>query len=650
LIKGGFIGVDVFFVISGYLISTIIFENLDKGTFSFTEFYARRVKRIFPALIIVLTFCFLLGWFVLLADEYKQLGKHIAAGAGFVPNLIFWNESGYFDNASQTKPLLHLWSLGIEEQFYLAWPLLLYLAYKEFNFITIIILVIAASFLLNLYGVTQDAVATFYSPYTRFWELMSGSLLAWMTLYQKQETFTSTKNLTNISLSTVDRKYVANGKSLSNILSFVGLLLLANGFWGINKEISFPGKWALLPVLGAVLIILAGANAWFNRIFLSNKVAVWFGLISYPLYLWHWPLLSFARIVEGEVPSPIIRIAAIVLSVMLAWVTYKFIELPIRLGKDSKTKIISLVALLSISGVCGFAIYRNDGLPFRNIVRQNEMLTQAIRWPYWDNPICDGKFGLTPCQYSSEPLKLMIIGDSHGNHIYPGLVSSLADGFGILWAGSCSPLSGINLLPIKHQEADACTKIDHVVKNLAILDANPSIKTVVLSSFWRIALDGQFIDAKGKEYWGGMYLKSVIPDETDLTSDELVYRGLKRTITELVRRDKNVIFVRDTPDFEQDIRDICVQRFSLNSPQDCQLPRSAFESRRVKESLLVEKLKQDFHELKVFDPFNTVCSTEKCNLIVDGKLLYRDVTHLSEQGSNLLGKALVNSYLSDYSK
>lgn len=188
LIRGGFVGVDVFFVISGYLISTIIFENLDRGTFSFSEFYARRIKRIFPALILVLVACFVFGWFVLLADEYKQLGKHIAASAGFISNIIFWNEAGYFDNAQETKPLLHLWSLGIEEQFYILWPLVIWVIWKrKFNLLTITFFLAIASFMLNLKGVQQDAVATFYSPQTRFWELLSGSLLAWTAVYKKLE-------------------------------------------------------------------------------------------------------------------------------------------------------------------------------------------------------------------------------------------------------------------------------------------------------------------------------------------------------------------------------------------------------------------------------------------------------------------------------
>ena len=376
LVRGGFIGVDVFFVISGYLISTIIFENLDKGTFSFSEFYSRRIRRIFPALLLVLIACFTFGWFELLADEYKQLGKHISAGAGFISNFILWNESGYFDNTAETKPLLHLWSLGIEEQFYIVWPLLLWFAWKrKFNLLTITIVVAIATFILNLKGVKQDMVATFYSPQTRFWELLSGSLLAWFTLY-KRDAFANIKSKINVWLSRIgySEKQDNDGVTLSNLISFVGLLLLLYGFWRINKELSFPGKWALVPVLGAVLVITAGSKAWVNRTILSNKIAVWFGLISFPLYLWHWPILSFARIIEGGVPSRNIRIAAVALSVALAWLTYKLVERPLRFGKYNKSKVAVLVILMTIVGFIGYNTYERDGLSFRLKNLTNEKL------------------------------------------------------------------------------------------------------------------------------------------------------------------------------------------------------------------------------------------------------------------------------------
>ncbi|MET0265274.1 MAG: acyltransferase, partial [Duganella sp.] len=301
IVKGGFIGVDVFFVISGYLISLIIFENLDQGTFSFTEFYTRRVKRIFPALILVLVACFAFGWFALPADDFKQLGKHIAAGAGFISNFVLWNEAGYFDNSAETKPLLHLWSLGIEEQFYIVWPLLLWCAWKrKFNLLTITVLVAIISFFLNVKGVKADATATFYSPQTRFWELLSGSLLAWFVVYKNESLQHVFSKVDGFLASLIYRDRQAEGKTLANVLGFAGAFLLAYGFWRINKELNFPGKWALVPVVGTVSIIMAGADAWINRIILSNKIAVWIGLISFPLYLWHWPLLSFARMIEVE--------------------------------------------------------------------------------------------------------------------------------------------------------------------------------------------------------------------------------------------------------------------------------------------------------------------------------------------------------------
>ncbi len=366
-VRGGYIGVDVFFVISGYLISTIIFENLDKGTFSFAEFYARRIKRIFPALLLVLIVSFAFGWFELLADEYKQLGKHIAAGAGFISNFTLWSEAGYFDNSAETKPLLHLWSLGIEEQFYIVWPLLLWFAWKrKFNLFTITIAVAIATFILSVKGVKQDLVATFYSPQTRFWELLSGSILAWITLYKK-DACSDIQNKTDAWLSTLLflSKKNKDLMTLTNILSFVGLFLLLFGFLRMTKELSFPGLWALVPVLGAVLIITSGSQAWVNRNILSHKIAVWFGLISFPLYLWHWPILSFSRIIEGELPSRNIRIVAVILSIALAWLTYRIVERPLRFGKHEKVKLPVLVVLMIIVGFVGYNTYERDGLPFR---------------------------------------------------------------------------------------------------------------------------------------------------------------------------------------------------------------------------------------------------------------------------------------------
>jgi peptidoglycan/LPS O-acetylase OafA/YrhL len=265
-LNGGFIGVDVFFVISGFLISTIIFESLDRETFSFAEFYARRIKRIFPALLIVLIASYIFGWCALLAAEYKQLGKHIAAGAGFVSNLVLWGEAGYFDTSAETKPLLHLWSLGIEEQFYIIWPLLLWLAWKrKVNLLAITGLVTGISFYLNVKGIKKDGVAAFYLPYTRFWELLCGSLLAWFSLYSKSAHANLALTLDGWLVQAVfSEPREADGKTLANVLSFFGLFLLVYGFFKIDKTLSFPGTRAVVPVLGAALLISAGPKSWIN--------------------------------------------------------------------------------------------------------------------------------------------------------------------------------------------------------------------------------------------------------------------------------------------------------------------------------------------------------------------------------------------------
>ena len=183
VVKGGLVGVDIFFVISGFLICSIIFGGLDQGTFSITKFYSRRVRRIFPALIVVLVACYAFGWFVLFPDEFRQLGKHIAAGAAFISNIALWREAGYFDNAAGVKPLLHLWSLGIEEQFYILWPLLLlFISRRGIGLLSFTVFFVVISFAINVLTINTDMVATFYLPLTRMWELLVGSVIAYVML------------------------------------------------------------------------------------------------------------------------------------------------------------------------------------------------------------------------------------------------------------------------------------------------------------------------------------------------------------------------------------------------------------------------------------------------------------------------------------
>ena len=359
-VPGGFVGVDVFFVISGFLITGILVGALHERRLSFTEFYARRIRRIFPALTIILLASYAIGWFVLFADDYQRLALHIRAGVLFVSNFAMWSEAGYFDAAADTKPLQHLWSLGVEEQFYLAWPLMLWLAWKcriRPWWLTVVLL--ASSLLFNLISIRTDLVGTFFSPFTRFWQLLAGAILA-CTPYEPAFALRWRRWISRDSVS--DRR-------LANLGSAAGLTLIAIAVLLIDQRSHYPGRWALLPTGGAFLIIASGAGAWPNRKWLSHPAAVWLGLISYPLYLWHWPLLSFARLLAGETPSLLARTTVVLLSVGLAWVTYTVIEKPVRFGSLRQVAVAALsVCMLAVLGLAEYT-FRAQGLIERSISR-----------------------------------------------------------------------------------------------------------------------------------------------------------------------------------------------------------------------------------------------------------------------------------------
>jgi len=321
-IKGGFIGVDIFFVISGFLITSIILSDLSRSQFSFIDFYSRRVRRIFPALLLVMAAAYIFGWFALLAQELTQLSKHIVSGSLFISNLVLWNESGYFDNFVDRKLFLNLWSLGVEEQFYLFWPLILYAGMRfKVSFLKIIISILLISFSWNIYQTHINASAAFYSPLTRFWELLIGAILGYFS-FDKKCTSKVESNKSN-SLR-------------ANLCSLVGFLLITLGIFLIDKQRSFPGWWAMLPTIGAALIIWAGEKTFLNKHILGNRLSVSIGLISYPLYLWHWPLLVYGNIINSSTPSYTIRIGLIALTFCLSIATYFFIEKPIRKSPHPK--------------------------------------------------------------------------------------------------------------------------------------------------------------------------------------------------------------------------------------------------------------------------------------------------------------------------
>ncbi len=475
LISGGFVGVDIFFVISGFLISTIIFGSLQRDTFSFVEFYSRRIRRIFPALLLILAAVGAFGWFALFADEYKQLGKHIAAGAAFIFNFVVWNESGYFDGIADKKPLLHLWSLGIEEQFYIFWPLILWISWKRrFNLLAITAAICFASFAVNIFVVNRDVTADFYSPQTRFWELSVGSALAYVSTFHQQA-------------------LEAFGRWSANWQSVLGAALLALGILLVTRQSLFPGWWALLPTTGTALMISAGMRAWPNRMILSNPVMVWFGLISFPLYLWHWPLLSFARILEGQTPTIAVRLIGVAIAVCLAWLTYVLVERPLRFGNHARAKAVALLASMAAVGAAGLWCFLDGGAVGRILIQPEAARILFMRYPHepFHNDGCDRMFPMfktfSACLLSdAAPPDVLIIGDSHSSHFYKSLAARLR-GHVVMnvaeW--SCLPFSSQAL-----QNQHDCS--EKILAALNFVRNSSSIKTVYLAGYWNYLAAGGF--------------------------------------------------------------------------------------------------------------------------------------------------------------
>ncbi len=438
-LPGGFTGVDIFFVISGYLISGILYKGLKSNgrdgnvsPFSFGEFYARRIRRLFPALITVLVLTMTYGWLILLPDEFRQLGKHVAAGTLFIQNMVFWQECGYFDTAASLKPLLHLWSLAVEEQFYISFPLVLILLWKRPRVLVPVMgVLLIATFILNVVMSVQNRAGDFFLTPYRVWEFMGGSLLAWWHY---------------------NRGHAKEVPLHREALSWGGLILLALGFTLIHTGDPYPGWRAMLPVAGTLLLIEGDGGAWVNRKVLSNSAVVWIGLISYPLYLFHWPALAFVYIVKGENPKSGYLLAALGLAFVLTIFTYHFIEKRIRHNK-SKFTLPLLIAAFLFMGALGTLVWQkvliskplpNEIIKFKTTLEDKDSLRGLVGL-ISPKSLCLHQIGGTGAT-------TLFFGDSNMQHYAPRIVELLKRNHGpttrgalLLTGGGCPPMPEVTI-------------------------------------------------------------------------------------------------------------------------------------------------------------------------------------------------------------
>ena len=509
VMPGGFIGVDVFFVISGFLITGIIARELELGRFNLIEFYSRRIRRIFPALIAVLGATLALGWLWMLPSAFAQLGSDTFASAAFLANIALLLQSGYFDVESAKKPLLHLWSLGIEEQFYLFWPLLLMFAARlRISIVVMAALLGVASFGLNVALIGANPVAAFYLPFTRAFELLAGAVLAcgWIN--------------------------VSHSSAASSRRAFAGVALIAVAAAILDGERAFPGWWALLPVAGTALLLSAPA-AWVNRVVLASPPVVWIGLISYPLYLWHWPLLVFGAAIKFAPLTLVERELILLASALLAWATYRFVETPFRFGRPSRRKMFSLGAGMALMALAGIAVVWGRGFDFRlppEIRAMANVKTESFKWRFHECLLDlsrETTFADACIERDRRPL-VLLWGDSTAAALLPGLRKVQAErNFGIaqLTSSSCIPALNADIVSTPNCRA-MNDKVFAMVRRI-----RPDI--VLLHGTWEKHLDNvaETVDALKREAGARVVVLGAVPAwRRGLPSEVLRHFMLQRTL------------------------------------------------------------------------------------------------------------------------
>jgi peptidoglycan/LPS O-acetylase OafA/YrhL len=465
MVPGGFVGVDIFFVISGFLITRIILDQLASDSFSVVRFYQRRIRRIFPALVVVLAATYALGWVILLPPDFARLAENIVGGAGFFANLLQLRDANYFTPDAATNPLLHLWSLGIEEQFYIFWPLLLILlANLRGHFAPVIILIALLSFGANTYLIADHQTIAFYSPITRAWELLAGALL-------------------------VHREgWLSRDRPLQNLRAIIGVVLIAIAIVVLDKSSKYPGWGAILPVSGAMLLI-GTQHSFLNQSLLSNRIVVFVGLISYPLYLWHWPILTYVNIIKAGSPTQLELLLCVVSAFLLSWATYRFIEQPAKRRPGAAASLsvslagIAAVAVATVIG-SGFEFRFPEAIREISSVRMDEA---SFRPGCFLQPTEDvSHLTESACiEQGSGPL-VFIWGDSTAAALYSGLKTeqqTISFRIAQFTASSCKPI-----LDYAPPGRPYCEQINERILRL-VSQSSPEI--LLLHGIWNPSMDFQ---------------------------------------------------------------------------------------------------------------------------------------------------------------
>jgi peptidoglycan/LPS O-acetylase OafA/YrhL len=620
--RGGFVGVDVFFVISGFLITGLIHGDMREGRLSLRRFYERRIRRIFPALFALLIGTTIAAGLIFFPSSLARFGRSLFATALFGANFEFWHEAGYFDVAADQKPLLHLWSIAVEEQFYLLFPALLLLigARSKRRALLAVGLMFVASLAFSIWSARHATTAGYYLLPSRMWELMLGALLA------------------------LGVAPLPASRPLQEGLSIAGLLLIAFGVFAYSPATPFPGAAALAPCVGAALIIAAGQTAALNRA-LSCQPIVFVGLISYSLYLWHWPIYVFARTRLTHPLTASETAFLIVLSFALAVLSWRFVERPFRARSfrwPHPRLFAGAGAAMATAVACALFIVDMHGLPQRFSPQIRAILAEEN----------DGAsrmhecFGMTAadvemgrlCRFGAKVQEASFIlwGDSHADALMPA-VQSLAElhGRAGLFAGtdSCPPLLGV-----KRADTAKCEAFNDAVAKIA---TSKSIREIILEARWAKNAEGSSF---GPEALPRVRLYDDISEgRTERETRDVFYRGLDRTVRKLTEAGKKVVLVASVPEVGFPVPPV-LARVKMRDPGATITTSIARYWQRQKFVLWAFAQMHKRYGTDVVYPDRVFCKQGACRTSMKGRPLYRDAHHLSTFGAKQLTPLLASVF------
>lgn len=617
--SGGFVGVDIFFVISGYLITRIIHDEMLTGRFSILSFYERRARRILPALLVVLAACFVMGWTWLAPTDYDALSRSAGATLIFLSNVWFWQSSGgYFAAATDYLPLLHTWSLAVEEQFYIVFPLIL-LVLVRFGrraTLTLVLLAVAASLVLAAWATPRMPSASFYLLPTRFWEMGVGSLLA-----------------LGLAPSTASRP-------LREGVAAAGLVAILWAVTMYDATTVFPGLAALLPVLGTAAVIWAGdvGGSFVGRA-LSARPVVFVGLLSYSLYLWHWPIMAFARNILMDINlPPAWQVITVSLSLALAWLSWRFVERPFRSGSGfamSRRAIFSAsgASILAMGAVAIF-VAMTSGAATQRFDAGRLALYQMLDAPAQRDWVCD-RGNVQHCVFGDQNHHADAIwalwGDSHAGTLLPAVGTIAAEWDRSLYMvgkGGCPPLPGLVRSDMPPSENAGCEALNQ--EALETLRTDPNVEVVFLSSRWPLYVEGIRMASEGHRALtvsrdGAATLPGGNPAE--------VSAALQAVVQDLRAAGRQVVLLGTVPEMPWDVM-VRLQNaalFDAALPED--LPNlSTLESRLAQSNAILSELAEQMDGV-IYVPLATMLCNPDCSLSDAGHPRYSDNNHLTVQSA-----------------